>query len=242
MKPSSRTPEGWPNRCPVCGKEVHIEPSIPPGDAPCPHCGHLLWFEPQEQNIDEGESATQESGVRELVELAQQRFDEDELSNQDARLRQGEFTLVDFKKLMGQTKKLGPLNKILSMLPGMGRISQTLAEADTDEDMRRLTGIIDAMTPEERRNPKEIIDASRRRRVAKGAGVMPSDVSILVEQFAPMAEMMNKMSGMGMRERVRLMEKFQQGDMLPKGIGPGKRLTPEERARLNKRRRGEDSV
>jgi hypothetical protein len=46
MKPSSRTPEGWPNRCPACGKEVRIEPSIPPGDAPCPNCGHLLWFDP----------------------------------------------------------------------------------------------------------------------------------------------------------------------------------------------------
>jgi hypothetical protein len=44
MEPSSRTPEGEPNRCPVCGKEVHIEPSRPPGDAPCPHCGCLLWF------------------------------------------------------------------------------------------------------------------------------------------------------------------------------------------------------
>ncbi len=46
MEPSSRTPEGEPNRCPVCGKELQIEPSRPPGDAPCPHCGHLLWFSP----------------------------------------------------------------------------------------------------------------------------------------------------------------------------------------------------
>jgi len=46
MEPSSRTPEGEPNRCPVCGKELQIEPSRPPGDAPCPHCGTLLWFDP----------------------------------------------------------------------------------------------------------------------------------------------------------------------------------------------------
>lgn len=44
MNPASRTPEGEPNRCPVCGKEVRLEPSRPPGDAPCPNCGHLLWF------------------------------------------------------------------------------------------------------------------------------------------------------------------------------------------------------
>ncbi|MGA2031540.1 MAG: hypothetical protein ABSG68_04735 [Thermoguttaceae bacterium] len=54
MEPSSRTPEGWPNRCPVCGKDVCIEPSTPPGDAPCPHCGHLLWFDP---SIREGAEA-----------------------------------------------------------------------------------------------------------------------------------------------------------------------------------------
>ena len=52
MEPSSRTPEGWANRCPVCGKDVCIEPSTPPGDAPCPHCGHLLWFETDEQERD----------------------------------------------------------------------------------------------------------------------------------------------------------------------------------------------
>jgi len=46
MEPSTRTPEGEPNRCPVCGKRLQIEPSRPPGDAPCPHCGHLLWFDP----------------------------------------------------------------------------------------------------------------------------------------------------------------------------------------------------
>ena len=51
MEPSSRTPEGESHRCPVCGKDVRIEPSRPPGDAPCPHCGSLLWFEPSERSI-----------------------------------------------------------------------------------------------------------------------------------------------------------------------------------------------
>lgn len=239
MNISSRTPEGEPNRCPVCGKAVRIEPSRPPGDAPCPHCGHLLWFGPQEQNIDEGEPAKKESGVLELVELARQKFDKEELAKQEARLRQGEFTLVDFKKLIGQTKKLGPIKKILSMIPGMGDISQAMAELDTDKDMRRLTGIIDAMTPEERRNPKDILSEGRRLRVAKGAGVMPSDVSTLVKQFEPMADMMKKMSGMGVRDRVRLMQKgFGTGNRL----APGKRLTSEERAQLKKLRDAEDNA
>jgi hypothetical protein len=57
MEPSSRTPEGQPNRCPLCGKEVYLEPSVPPGDAPCPHCGHLLWF--ANPRMDEGVPATE---------------------------------------------------------------------------------------------------------------------------------------------------------------------------------------
>jgi hypothetical protein len=52
MEPSTRTPEGEPNRCPICGNELIIEPSRPPGDAPCPHCGHLLWFDDHESEID----------------------------------------------------------------------------------------------------------------------------------------------------------------------------------------------
>jgi hypothetical protein len=168
MEPSSRTPEGEPNRCPVCGKTVRIDPSRPQGDAPCPHCGHLLWFGPP-----------------------QQRSDKEELANQASRLRQGEITLGDFKRQIVQMKRLG---WIMSILPGKSSILDTLAELDTDRDMRRSSGIIDAMTPEERRNPKDILDASRRCRVAKGAGVMPSDVSSLVEQFVSIANMVKKMS------------------------------------------------
>jgi signal recognition particle subunit SRP54 len=159
---------------------VQIDPSRPPGDAPCPNCGHLLWFGPQEQ------------------------IEKEELKKQEARLRRGELTLTDFKKLIGQTKKLGPLNKILSMVPGMGGIARILAGRNPDKDMRRLTGIIDAMTPDERRSPIDILDKSRRDRIAKGAGVMPSDVRTFVTQFEGIAAMMKKMSGMGVRDRMRL--------------------------------------
>ena len=86
------------------------------------------------------------------------------------------------------------------------------------------------MTPEERRNPEDTIDESRRR-VAKGAGTSPSEVVALIEQFKPMAELMKRMSGMAMRDRMRLMRDF--GQRATKGMG--KRLTPEERARLKKR-------
>jgi signal recognition particle subunit SRP54 len=81
-----------------------------------------------------------------LVEQAQQKFDQDEMAKQEARLRKGEFTLDDFKKMMGQTKKLGPINKILGMLPGMGALgnmTEALGDVDVETSFRRLVGIID---------------------------------------------------------------------------------------------------
>ena len=116
-----------------------------------------------------------------LVEQAQQKFDQEEMAKQEARLRKGEFTLDDFKKMLGQTKKLGPINKIMSMMPGMGGMADMLGEVDTEQDVRRFVGIIDSMTPDERRNPSRLIDHSRRRRIAAGAGVEPHEVNELVK-------------------------------------------------------------
>ena len=138
-----------------------------------------------------------------LVEQAQQKFDQDEMAKQEERLRKGEFTLDDFKKMLGQTKKLGPINKIMGMIPGMGGMSEMLGDVDAEGDMRRLAGIIDSMTPDERRNPSKVVDQSRRRRIAAGAGVEPHEVNELVKQFDGMADMMKQMSGMGMRDRMK---------------------------------------
>ena len=86
-----------------------------------------------------------------------------------------------------------------------------------EDDMRRLVGIIDSMTPDERRNPSKVIDQSRRRRIAAGAGVEPHEVNELVKQFDGMADMMKRMSGMGMRDRMRTMQEITQGGMLNPG-------------------------
>jgi signal recognition particle subunit SRP54 len=181
--------------------------------------------------------------VLSLVEQAQQKFDQEEIAKQEARLRKGEFTLEDFKKLLGQTKKLGPINKIMSMLPGMGGMAETVGDLDAEKDLCRLVGIIDSMTPEERRNPKKVIDQSRRRRIAAGAGVEPHEVNELVKQFEPMADLMKSMSGLGMRDRMRKMQELTQSGILNPGAklakqkkGTGKRLTPKERAQLRKER------
>jgi signal recognition particle subunit SRP54 len=178
-----------------------------------------------------------------LVEQAQQKFDEKELADQEARLRKGEFTLDDFKKMLGQTKKLGPLNKVMGMIPGMSAMGDAIGEMDAEKDMRRLVGVIDSMTPDERRNPSRTIDQSRRRRIAAGAGVQPHEVNELVKQFDGIADIMKRMSSMGMRDRMRTMKQMTEGGMLNPGgklakkkIGTGKRLTPKERAKVKKLR------
>jgi signal recognition particle subunit SRP54 len=184
--------------------------------------------------------------VLSLVEQAQQKFDQEEMAKQEAQLRKGEFTFDTFKKMLGQTSKLGPINKILSMLPGMSGMSEMLGDVDAEAQMRQLGGIIDSMTPDERRNPSKVIDQSRRRRIAAGAGVEPHQVNELVKSFDGMADIMKRMSGMGLRDRMRAMKELQQGGLLNPGArlarakgDTGKRLTPQERAKLRKDRERE---
>lgn len=181
-----------------------------------------------------------------LVEQAQRRFDQEEMARQEERLRAGEFTLDDFRKMIAQTTKLGPMQKILSMMPGMGAYGEMLNNTDVDKDMRRMFGIIDAMTPEERRNPTKIIDQSRRRRIAAGAGVEPHEVNELVKLFGMMAPQVKEMAGMGMRGRMQKIQEMQREGFLDPGgrvarqkKGTGKRLSAEEKKRRKKMRERE---
>ncbi len=180
--------------------------------------------------------------VLSLVEQAQQKFDQEEMAKAEANLRKGEFTLDDFKKQIGQVGKLGSIQKIMSMIPGMGAASKMLEGQNPEADLKRLVGIIDSMTPDERRNPSKTVDQSRRRRIAAGAGVEPHEVNELVKQFDGMADMMKKMANMGIMERMKTMHQLGSGGMLspnvrfskPKG-DTGKRLTSAERAKQKKR-------
>jgi signal recognition particle subunit SRP54 len=177
-----------------------------------------------------------------LVEEAQRKFDQDEMRRQEERLKAGEFTLDDFKKMLLQTRRLGPLGKVLGMIPGMGGMQEMLGGADLEKDMNRLFGIIDSMTPDERRNPARIVDQQRRRRIAAGSGVEPHEVSDLVKQFDGMSAMMKGMAGLGMRERMQQVQQLQAqmsnpSARLAKPKGDtGKRLTADERRKLKKQR------
>lgn len=180
-----------------------------------------------------------------LVEQAQQKLDQEQMAEQEARLRKGEFTLHDFRQLMTQTKRLGPLDKLMSLIPGMGQMKQMMGDVDAEGEMRQMGGIIDSMTPAERRNPK-LIDQSRRRRIAAGAGVEPHVVNQLVKQFDGMADLMKQMSSMGMRGRMQAMQQLTQTAMANPNarfgkakVGTGKRLTSAERTKLKKQREKE---
>jgi signal recognition particle subunit SRP54 len=116
---------------------------------------------------------------------------------------------------------------------------------DAEGDMRRLVGIIDSMTPSERENPTRIIDPSRRRRIAAGAGVEPHEINELVKQFDGMAKIMTSMASMGIRERMKKMQELQRGGMLNPGSrlqskgSTGKRLTAQEREKIKKQKERE---
>jgi signal recognition particle subunit SRP54 len=176
-----------------------------------------------------------------LIEQAQQKFDQEEMLKQQERLRKGEFTLDDFRQQLKQVGKLGPIDKLMGLIPGMGDMSKMIGDADAAAEMRRLGGIIDSMTPEERRNPNKLIDQSRRRRIAAGAGVEPHEVNKLVKEFEGMADLMKQMSGMGFRGRIQAAQQLSQTLMknpnamlAKKKIGTGKRLTSAERAKIKK--------
>jgi signal recognition particle subunit SRP54 len=128
-----------------------------------------------------------------LIEKAEQAYDRDEAEKAAAKLQSGKFTLEDFLDQMQQVKKMGPLNNIVGMLPG---IPKELRKAEIDDrEVARLEAIIRSMTPEERREP-QIMNGSRRLRVARGSGTSTSEVNQLLKQFKEMQKMM-KMLGRG---------------------------------------------
>ncbi len=132
------------------------------------------------------------------------------------------------------------------MIPCMSQMAGGLEGVDADGEVKRIQGMIDSMTKAERSDP-HIIDISRRRRIAAGAGVEPSDVSGLVKQFDGMASFVKQMASMSMLDKIRAMTglgkagAFNPGAKLlaPKG-GTGKRLTPKEKEKLKKEREKEE--
>ena len=157
-----------------------------------------------------------------LAEKAQREFDEDEMLQQQEALLKGTFTLDDFRKQMGQIKKLGSMQSIMKLIPGMGAMADMDPDADPEADLKRIEGMIDSMTHKERMNP-DVIDHGRRNRIAKGSGNDPADVNKLLKDFSKMADTMQKMAGLGMKDRMRMMQEMtSEGGMLDPNANPRK--------------------
>jgi signal recognition particle subunit SRP54 len=181
-----------------------------------------------------------------LVESAQQAVDAEEAKRQQEKLAKGKFDLDDFRQQIVQMKKMGSVRDLMSKIPGLNQMSPNLEEIDADGEVQRIQGIIDSMTPAERSRP-DLIDMSRRRRIAAGAGVDPSDVSGLVKQFDAMAAFVKSMAQMSMMDKLRALTGLGRAAASNPGarlyapkVGTGKRLSPKEREKLRKQREKEE--
>ncbi len=133
--------------------------------------------------------------VLSLIEKAEAAIDHDDAARLEEKIRSNEFTLGDFRDQLKTIRKMGPLEQIIGMLPGMGNI-KALAENKPDErQMSRVEAIINSMTPDERRK-QHIINGSRRKRIAKGSGTTVEEVNRLLKQFVQMQKMLKSLGGM----------------------------------------------
>jgi signal recognition particle subunit SRP54 len=149
--------------------------------------------------------------VLSFIEKAEAAIDVDDAARLEEKIRANEFTLEDFRDQLKTIKKMGPIEQLLGMLPGMGSV-KALAENKPDEkQMARVEAIINSMTAEERRK-QHIINGSRRKRIARGSGTSVEEVNRLLKQFVQMQKMLKSLGGMagmasgGKKGRRRAME------------------------------------
>ncbi|MCJ7543712.1 MAG: signal recognition particle protein [Phycisphaerae bacterium] len=174
-----------------------------------------------------------------LVEKAQQEFDAGEAAKLQEKMAKGRLTLTDFLAQIKQMQRLGPLKEVLKLMPGMSE--QMAAMQMSGDELDSMEAIIHSMTPQEREDPT-LIEASRRRRIARGSGTQPQDVSGMVKSFSMVSGMMKQMAGMGLKDRATFAK--QVGQMGMSGVMPrfkvkqrSHRLTKKERQKLKKKKR-----
>ncbi|NIV33336.1 MAG: signal recognition particle protein [Anaerolineae bacterium] len=140
-----------------------------------------------------------------LIERAESAFDQEQAERLERKLREASFDLEDFLEQLQQVRKMGSLSQVLELVPGLGQLSQDISPEVTDRQFRRIEAIVLSMTPEERRKPR-ILNASRRRRIARGSGTSVQEVNALLKQFRQMQRMMKQLGKgkQGMRGLTRM--------------------------------------
>jgi signal recognition particle subunit SRP54 len=129
-----------------------------------------------------------------LIERAGESLDQEQALEAAQKMVEGSFNLDDFLKQLQQVKKMGPLGQLLEMIPGMSQFRDQLTPEATDGEFRRIESLIQSMTREERHNPR-IINASRKRRIARGSGRTVQEVNQLLREFRQMQRMMKQLGG-----------------------------------------------
>jgi signal recognition particle subunit SRP54 len=177
-----------------------------------------------------------------LVEKAQAEFDEEKSKKLQEKMAKATFTLDDFLEQMRSVRKMGPLKQIMGLLPGIGSALKDIQIPE--EELNKTEAIIQSMTRKERENA-DLIDGSRRRRIARGAGTMPEDVARLIKGFSAARDMAKRMSGLSMGSRMKMAQAMSQFDLskmapggMPKLSAPQqeRRLTPEQKRKLRQKR------
>ena len=137
--------------------------------------------------------------ITSLVEKAQAQFDEEQAKKLEKKIRKNQFDFEDFKQQLEQIKKMGNLKDLMGMIPGMGK---AMKDVDiSDDSFKGVEAIINSMTPQERSNP-DLIDQSRRKRIALGSGKDIAEVNAFMKQFEQMKQMMSMMNKMPMGGRM----------------------------------------
>jgi signal recognition particle subunit SRP54 len=140
-----------------------------------------------------------------LIEKAESAFDQQEAEQQAEKLMRGEFSLEDFAKQLKQMRKLGPMGQIFEMLPGqMGQVARQVDPRDAEDQLKQIEAVINSMTIEERRNPK-ILNASRRRRIARGSGMDVQMVNQVMKRFRETQRLIKTLQKSGGKGLGRLM-------------------------------------
>ncbi|HKA32334.1 MAG TPA: signal recognition particle protein, partial [Candidatus Binatia bacterium] len=136
--------------------------------------------------------------VLSLIEKTREVYDEKEAERLLKQARKNQFTLEDFQAQLRQLKKMGSIGDLLDMVPGARKLSQQVDLGQAEKDLKRVDAIINSMTREERRKP-EILNGSRRKRIAQGSGTTVTDVNRLIKQYMEMKKMMQRFSRGGIR-------------------------------------------
>jgi signal recognition particle subunit SRP54 len=127
-----------------------------------------------------------------LVEKAEQAVDEKQAAALQKKLKAQAFTLEDFRDQLRQVRGMGPLDQLIGMIPGLSRVKGLPDSSEQERELKRVEAIIDSMTPGERRRP-EVLNGSRRKRIADGSGTTVTDVNRLLKQFGEMQKMMRQL-------------------------------------------------